>query len=137
MIPTASLRIPTIEARVLAALIARLADEKKAEDVQVLAVGERLKVTDYFVLATGQNRNHVRAIQDEIHVTLKRMGERHRPIEGSDLSWWVVLDFVDVVVHILQPEARAYYGLETLYADSERVDWRSITVPEIPAEAAG
>ncbi len=127
----------TIEARILAAVIARLADEKKAENVQVIAVEERLRVTDYFVLATGQNRNHVRAIQNEIHLRLKALGERHRPVEGSDLSWWVVLDYVDVVVHLLQPEARAYYGLETLYSDCERLDWRSIPVPEIPAEAAG
>ena len=100
------------------------------------AVEERLKVADYFVLATGQNRNHVRAIQDEIHVRLKRLGERHRPIEGSELSWWVVLDFTDVVVHLLQPEARAYYGIESLYADCERVDWRKVALPELPDESA-
>lgn len=92
----------------------------------------RLRVADYFVLATGQNRNHVRALQDEIHVRLKELGERHRPIEGAELGWWVVLDYGDVVVHLFQPEARSYYGLELLYADCPRVEWRSTAVPEIP-----
>ncbi len=110
----------------LAASIAQLADEKKAENVKVVAVDEQLKIADYFVIATGQNRNHVRAIYDEIHVRLKAAGERHRPVEGADLGWWIVMDYGDVVVHLLQAEARDFYDLEHLYEDAEQLDWRAV-----------
>jgi len=99
--------------------------------VLVLAVDEQLKVADYFVLATGQNRNHVRAIYNEIHVRLKSVGEHHRPVEGADLGWWIVMDYGNVVVHILQQEARKYYDIERLYADCPRLDWKSVEVPEL------
>jgi ribosome-associated protein len=92
-------------------------------------VADRLKVADYFVLITGQNRTHVRALTNELHVRLKALGERHQPLEGAELGWWVVLDYGDVVVHVLQPEAREYYDIEHLYQDSPRVDWRSVSPP--------
>jgi len=122
----------TIDTKTLAATAARLADEKKAEDVQVIAVADRLKVADYFVIATGLNRNHVRAIYNELHVSLKALGEQHRPVEGADLGWWVVMDYGDVVVHLLQPEARDFYDLEHLYEDAEQLDWRAVETAEVP-----
>jgi ribosome-associated protein len=91
-------------------------------------VSERLGLTDYFVLVTGLNRNHVRALENELHVRAKAMGQRHHPIEGQELHWWVVMDFGDVVVHLLQPEARAYYDLDRLYADCPRLDWQAMPV---------
>ncbi len=95
-------------------------------------MSERLKVADYFVVITGQNRPHVRALYNELHVRLKAMGERHQPVEGADLSWWIVLDFGDVVVHLMQPEAREFYDLDRLYGDCPRLeDWASFA-PEIP-----
>ncbi len=95
-------------------------------------MGERLKVADYFVLVTGQNRTHVRAIFSELHVRLKAVGERHQPVEGADLGWWVVLDYGDVVVHVMQPEAREFYDLDRLYGDCPRVeDWMD-HAPELP-----
>lgn len=90
---------------------------------------DRLRVTDYFVLVTGQNRTHVRALYNELHVQLKALGEQHRPVEGADLGWWVVMDYSDVVIHIFQDEARAFYDLEHLYHDCPRLDWQSVDVP--------
>jgi ribosome-associated protein len=86
-------------------------------------------VADYFVFITGLNRTHVRALANELHVRLKALGERHLPIEGQALSWWVVLDFGDVVVHVLQPEARSYYDFDRLYQDCPRLDWTAVEVP--------
>lgn len=91
-------------------------------------VSDRLGVADYFLLATGLNRNHVRALENELHVRAKAIGERHLPIEGQELHWWVVLDFTDVVVHLLQPEARAYYDLDRLYHDCPRLEWEAVPV---------
>ena len=113
----------TIDAKELALTIAHLVDQKKAQDVQVIDVGERLKVADYFVICSGQNRTHVRALYNELHVRLKAIGERHLPVQGTDLGWWIVVDYTDVVVHILQPDAREFYDLERLYDECPRLDW--------------
>ena len=97
--------------------------------MSVLAVADRLGIADYFLLVTGLNKNHVRALQNELHVRTKAMGVRHHPVEGEGLHWWVVMDFGDVVVHLLQPEARAYYDLDRLYGDCARLDWESVELP--------
>jgi ribosome-associated protein len=113
----------TIDTKDLALTIAELLDAKKAEDIRIIDVGERLKVADFFIICTGQSRAHVRALYDEVHTRLKALGERHMPVQGADLGWWVVVDFSDVVVHILQPDAREYYDIDRLYDDCPRLDW--------------
>ena len=92
-------------------------------------MSEHIKVADYFVLVSGTSRPHVRAIQDEIHVRLKALGERHAPAEGAELGWWVLMDYGDVVVHVLQPEAREYYALDPLYGECPQLDWATVPVP--------
>ena len=127
------LRSPAlIDSKTLAALAARLVEAKKAVEIEVFDVGEQLKVADYFVVVSGQNRVHVRALHNELHVRLKALGERHKPVEGSDLGWWIVLDYGDVVIHLLQPDAREYYDLDHLYSDCPRIDWRAVDVPDLP-----
>ena len=98
----------------------------------MIHVDEQLKVADYFVLATGLNRNHVRAIYDEIHVRLKAAGETHRPVEGADLGWWIVMDYGNVVAHLFQKEARDFYDLDHLFGECSKLDWRSIASPLEP-----
>ena len=98
----------------------------------MISVAERLKVADYFVIATGTSRAHVKAMFDELHVRLKAAGETHTRPEGQELGWWIVLDYGDVVVHLLQPEARDYYDIERLYHDCPRVEWRDQAVVELP-----
>jgi ribosome-associated protein len=126
-----SLSEATIDTRVLAAAAAQIADLKRAENVEVIHVTGQLKVADYFVVATGTSRAHVKALFDELHVRLKAMGHQHKPAEGLDLGWWIVLDYGDVVVHLLQPQAREYYDLERLYGECPRLAWRDVPV-ELP-----
>jgi len=133
-IPDAENRI--IEPKVLAALAAQLADAKKGTDIRVYDVSEHIRVVDYFVLASGLSRPHVKAIHDEIHIRLKAMGEKHSPAEGAELGWWVLLDYSDVVVHVLQPEAREYYALDQLYGECPEIDWKKIVVPVLAERAA-
>jgi ribosome-associated protein len=118
----------TIDTRELAAAAAQIADSKRAENVEVIHVTAQLKVADYFVVATGTSRAHVKALFDEIHVRLKAMGHQHKPAEGLELGWWIVLDYGDVVVHLLQPQAREYYDLERLYGECPRLPWRDVKV---------
>jgi len=92
-----------ISSRQLAAAAAHLAEEKKGADIRVYEVADHLQVADYFVLITGLNRPHVKAIHQELHVRLKELGETHERAEGAEAGWWVLLDYHDVVVHILLP----------------------------------
>jgi ribosome-associated protein len=98
----------------------------------VLDVSGETRVTDLFVLVTGLSRPQVKAIYQELHVRLKAAGETHGRAEGVELGWWVLLDYGDVVVHLMQPEAREYYDLDGLYGEAEEIDWRSIPLPELP-----
>ena len=86
-------------------------------------------MADYFVLVTGHSRPHVKGIYEEIHAQLKKLGEKHSKTEGTDLGWWVLMDYVDVVIHVLQPEAREYYDLDGLYAECPQVDLSTLAVP--------
>jgi ribosome-associated protein len=88
------------------------------------------------VLVSGLSRPHVKAIHDEIHIRLKALGEKHSRAEGSELGWWVLLDYSDVVVHVLQPEAREYYALEQLYGECPELDWKNVAVPPLVERAA-
>jgi len=103
----------------LAQAIARIADGKKARDIVILDLRQLTSITDYFVICTGEVDQHVKAIADEIE---KRLAPRDKPwhIEGYQHQSWILLDYVDVVVHIFQPETRQYYNLEKLWADAPR-----------------
>ena len=104
---------------------AHLADSKKATDIRVVEVTEQFGIADYFVMVTANSRPQSKAIYNEIHMSLKERGMQHRPVEGAELGWWVLLDYGAVVVHIMQSEAREYYELDRLYSDSPEVDWQS------------
>ncbi|MEO6708800.1 MAG: ribosome silencing factor, partial [Planctomycetota bacterium] len=123
---------PVIESNEIATAAAWLADQKKGLDIRVLDVREHIKVADYFVIVTGTSRPHIRAIQQEIHVRLKAAGVTHGREEGGDLGWWVLMDYGDVIVHVMQPEAREYYDLDGLYQDATELKWRDSALPELP-----
>jgi len=115
-------------ARRLAIAAARAADEKGANDVVILEVGDVLVVADEFVVASAANDRQVRAIVDEIE---RQVGEaadlagNTKPlrIEGRSERRWVLMDYGDVVVHVFLQEVRDYYELERLWADVARIEW--------------
>jgi ribosome silencing factor RsfS/YbeB/iojap len=90
------------------------------------------RIADYVVVATGLSRPQVVAMYEEIHARMKAAGVRHSRAEGVDLGWWVLLDFGDVVVHLMQPEARDYYDLDGLYREAGEVAWREVKLPALP-----
>jgi ribosome-associated protein len=67
-------------------------------------------------------------------MSLKAAGEVCAKAEGADLGWWVLMDYVDVVVHVLQPQARAYYDLDNLYGECPELDWQALETPGLPEE---
>ena len=111
-----------MDSRRLALLCRELADNKKAEDITVLDVRELSSVTDYFVIASGTSEPHLRAIVDEIKDRLREDHEvRPRAVDGTFHAAWVVLDFFDVIVHIMRQDVRERYDLEALWGDAPRV----------------
>lgn len=120
-----------MDSRKLALLCRTLADEKKAEDIVILDVRELSSVTDYFVLASGTSEPHLRAIVDEITEKLRdEFGLRPRAIDGTFQTAWVVLDFFDVIVHVMRADIRQRYDLETLWGDAPRVRARKKKQPQ-------
>ncbi len=107
-----------LPARTLAALAVEAMQSKKAVDVTVIDVREVSGVTDYFVIGTGESSLQVRAVAEAVREQLKDEGERPWKREGMEHNQWVVLDYVDVVVHIFDRERRDYYDLERLWGDA-------------------
>ena len=114
--------VPPMEAKQLAQLCRELAANKKAEDIVVLDVCKLSSVTDYFVICSGTSEPHLRAIVSEIEDRLREdHGLKARAADGADSGRWVVMDFFDVIVHVMHPEVRQQYDLEGLWSDAKPV----------------
>src|ERR1022692_2817950 len=111
-----------MDSKKLALLCRKLADNKKAENIVILDVRKLSSVTDYFVIASGTSEPHLRAIVDEITDQLREEhGVRPMRTDGAVGVVWVVLDFFDVIVHVMRQDAREHYDLESLWGDAKRV----------------
>ena len=111
-----------MDSRSLARLCRELAENKKAENISILDVRKVSDVTDYFVVATGTSEPHLRAIVNEIADTLKiEHGLAPSGRDGSLETAWVVLDYFDVIIHVMRTDIREHYKLEDLWGDAPRV----------------
>jgi ribosome-associated protein len=108
-----------MEPEALVSEIARFAADKKAIDVVELDLRGVLGYTDYFIVCSGNTGRQAKAIHDGIHEGLKREHERlPRRVEGSADAGWILMDYLDVVVHIFTPETREFYRLEHLWGEA-------------------
>jgi ribosome-associated protein len=101
---------------------ARAAEDKKALDLVVLDLRKAAGFTDFFLICTGANPRQIRAIADAITEALAAEGLEPAHVEGYKRSEWILLDYFDFIVHIFARETRAFYGLERLWGNAERVD---------------
>lgn len=117
-------------ARATALLAAQAAADKQAQDLVVVDVSERLVITDVFVIASATNERQVQAIVDSIEVRL-RTDAGVKPVrrEGTREGRWVLLDYVDVVVHVQHVEERVYYALERLWTDCPVIPFTDAAAP--------
>jgi len=99
--------------------IAELALTKKAKEVAILDLRKLTSMADYFVVCSGDSETHVRAIADAILTGMEEQGEKAWHTEGLQNLQWVLLDYVDVVVHVFHRDARTFYGLEKLWGDAK------------------
>ena len=103
--------------------------EKKAEEISVLELEKDSGAfTDYFVVCSGTNPRQIQAISDEVEMKLKKTGLWPAQVEGYKQAEWVLLDYVDFVVHIFSQKARQYYDLERLWKSAKRLDAADLAV---------
>ena len=117
------------EARDTALLAAQAAADKLATDVSIVDVSDRLAITDAFVLASAPNERQVQSIVDAVEERLREHGIKPVRREGVAESRWVLLDFIDVVVHVQHAEERAYYALERLWKDCPTIPFTDRALP--------
>jgi len=124
----------TPEAVAMATVAARAAAGKLGTDIVVIDVSEQLAITDLFVVITGRNDRQVNAIFDEVEEKMRRAGYKPARREGTREGRWVLLDYIDIVVHIQHEEEREFYGLDRLWKDCPTVP---VDVEDVPAEPEG
>ena len=117
-----------IEGKELAIACARAAEEIQAEDIRVLDLTGLSTLTDFMVVCSGTSLPHLRAVMRDVDKTLVQKYDVH-PVnaEGNVDSRWVVLDFIDVMVHIMHQDMRDLYGLEDLWAEGQEVEWEKMS----------
>ncbi len=116
--------MPALERSIELALVAaQAASDKKAEEIILIDVADQLVITDIFVVASAPNERQVISIVDAIEEALLNLPEKVKPVrrEGERAGRWVLLDYVDIVVHVQHTEEREFYALDRLWKDCERI----------------
>ena len=106
-----------------AKFIAKVLDDKKAEEVTVLHVAGNSSVWEYFVIGSGTSNTHIKALANEVEEKMENNKERPLHIEGYGSAEWVLLDYNDVNVNVFQKDSRMFYSLERLWQDAQKVEW--------------
>ena len=117
-VPTAGTTIPDPETTELAHQIVDLISDRQGSDIVLMDLRDVSLLADYFILASAASRRQIRAIQDTIHETLHKQKISPLRIEGKPESGWVIIDYGPIVVHLFDPEARAFYKLEALWKNA-------------------
>lgn len=113
-----------IEPEQLAIDLARVASDHKAENVVVLDVRGLTSIADFLVIGTGTSDRQMHTVAERVEEYARRVGERPYGVSGQGSDAWVLVDFVDVVVHVFSREARDYYELDLLWGDARHLEWR-------------
>jgi ribosome-associated protein len=111
-----------MQAEQLKQLVIDALDDLKAVNTVTLDVTGLTDVMDYLVVTSGTSNRHVKSLADNVCMEAKKQGQRALGVEGEDAGEWVLVDFGDVVVHVMLPATRDFYDLERLWADHQRAD---------------
>ncbi len=110
-----------VSPRTIALRIARIALEKRAQEIVILDIADKVDYADYLVICSGNSKRHVRTIAAELEGTLKRKRIVPMGIEGEIEGNWILIDYGSVVVHVFQRETRQHYDIEGLWLDADRI----------------
>jgi ribosome-associated protein len=124
-------------ARELAVQAARIAKHDNCQDIVVLDLRGVSPITDYFVIATGTSDRQLRSVADDIANHGRKIGHVLWKMAGEDTAEWIVMDFVDVVVHLFDQEHRRYYDLELLWGEAPKVRWQARAAKKPEQENGG
>lgn len=97
-------------------------EDKKGEDIKIIDISEISILADYFIIASGNNRNQVQALCDSVEEKLGKMGIIKKQIEGYDNGNWILVDYRDIVIHIFDKENRLFYNLERIWRDGKLIE---------------
>ncbi|MGN0595350.1 MAG: ribosome silencing factor [Hominimerdicola sp.] len=103
-------------------IIIKALDSKKAEDIQLISIGDLTIVADYFVIANGTSNTHTKSLAEEVEFKMSQQGIEPLRTEGYPGATWIVLDYGDIVVHVFYKETRDHYNLERLWSDGKFLD---------------
>ena len=92
-------------------------EEKKATDIRIIDISDVTVLADYFIIASGSNRNQVQAMADEVEEALYKAGMEPKQVEGYQTANWILLDYQDIIIHIFDEENRLFYDLERIWRD--------------------
>ena len=112
------------ESDVKVGIICKALDEKKGQDIRVIDIAEVSTIADYFIIVTGGNERHVQTLFEGVDEEMSKAGYEPRHTEGKNPTMWLLLDYNDVVVHILNEEGRSFYDLEHLWRDGSDKDYK-------------
>ena len=110
------------ESRTMARLVCDALEDKKALDVKVIGLEKISTLADYFIIASGANRNQVQAMADNVDEMLGRAGHQPKQVEGYQSANWILMDYGDIVIHIFDEENRLFYDLERIWRDGQSVE---------------
>lgn len=97
-------------------------EDKKANDVKILDISDVSVLADYFIIASGSNRNQVQAMADEVQEMLYKAGHESKQVEGYQTANWILMDYQDIIIHIFDEENRLFYDLERIWRDGSLVE---------------
>lgn len=106
----------------MARIIAASLEEKKARDMKILDISDVSVLADYFIIASGSNRNQVQAMADDLEEKLGQAGFTPRQVEGYQTANWILMDYQDIIIHIFDEENRLFYDLERIWRDGNLVE---------------
>lgn len=118
------------EARKMAAMACAALEDKKANDIKVIDIEQVSSLADYFIIASGTNRNQVQAMADNVDETLGRAGYPVKQTEGYTTGNWILLDYGDIVIHIFDEENRLFYDLERIWRDGKSIEVADLSEEE-------
>ena len=101
-------------------------EDKKAEDITVLDIGEVSSIADYFIIANGNNANQLTAMEDAVDEAMYTNGVHQKQVERTGNSTWILMDYQDIIVHLFSKEDRQFYDLDRIWRDGKVVDVHSL-----------
>lgn len=109
------------KAKEMARLAYKALEDKKAEDIRVINIEKVSVLADYFLIASGMNKNQVQAMADNVDETLHKAGYPSKQMEGYQTANWILMDYGDIIVHVFDRENRLFYDLERIWRDGESI----------------